>query len=58
MRANMREEDGLLSGRQLMASERGGEHPCCCPCCYFTEEKGALANTKGDLRPPGHLSRS
>lgn len=53
----MRGEDGLLSGRQLMASERRGEHPCCC-CPYLTEEEGALAINKGDLRPPGHLSAS
>lgn len=49
-------EGSLLSGRRPMASERGGELPCCCPC--FTEEKGAPASQKGDLPPPRHFSRS
>lgn len=50
----MREEASLF-GRQPMARGRGGERRCSCP--QLTEEKG-LANEKGDLRSPGHLSRS
>lgn len=50
----MREEAGL-SGRQPMARGRGGERRCSCP--QVTEEKG-LANETGDLRAPGHFSRS